>query len=88
MRHLQKEGGVLSPLNQTIDLFSPTTSGLGAGNFSSLQHLLTAELSWLQGAGCTAVVWRDQEAVLPQQARTEKDLGRTWEAQAEVDPRS
>lgn len=77
MRHLQKEGGVLSPLNQTIDLFLPTASGLGAGKFSSLQHLLTAELSWLQGAGCTAVLWRDPEAVLSQQARTEKDLGRT-----------
>lgn len=44
MRHLQKEGGAWSPLNQTIDLFLPTTSGLGAGNFSSLQRALTAEL--------------------------------------------
>lgn len=45
MRHLEKKDGVLLPLNQTIDLFLPTTSGLGAVNFSSLQHLLTAELS-------------------------------------------
>lgn len=33
MRHLQKEGGVLSSLNQTINLFLPTISGLGAGTF-------------------------------------------------------
>jgi len=73
MRHLQKEGRVLSPLNQTIDLFLPTTSGLGAGNFLSLQHPLATELCQTKGAGYTVAARRDQEAVLSQRTRTEKD---------------